>query len=82
MLHDEVTTIDHALTRPWTVDKKYTLNRNPRPRWTETSCPESMANSLIAIGHDSYYMSADGKLMPVRKDQPPPDLRYFQRSAK
>ena len=23
VLHDEVTVIDHALTRPWTVDKKY-----------------------------------------------------------
>ena len=82
ILHDEITTIDHALTRPWTVDKKYTLNPNPRPRWTEINCSESMANSLIAIGKESYYMSADGKLMPVRKDQPPPDLRYFKQSAK
>ena len=23
-------------------------------------------------------LSADGHLMPTRKDQPPPDLRYFQ----
>ena len=23
ILHDEITVIDHALTRPWTVDKKY-----------------------------------------------------------
>jgi hypothetical protein len=22
-------------------------------------------------------LSGDGMLMPVRKDQPPPDLRYF-----
>jgi len=22
-------------------------------------------------------LSADGYLMPVKKDQPPPDLRYF-----
>jgi hypothetical protein len=33
ILHDELTTIDHALTRPWTVDKKYVLNPNPRPDW-------------------------------------------------
>jgi len=26
-------------------------------------------------------MSGDGKLMPVRKNQPPPDLRYFKQWA-
>ena len=26
----------------------------------------------------SYFLSAEGLLMPVRKDQPPPDLRYFE----
>src|SRR3981081_69073 len=31
ILHDEITVIDHALTRPWTVDKKYVRNPNPRP---------------------------------------------------
>jgi hypothetical protein len=31
ILHDEVTVIDHALTRPWTVDKKYAHSLNPRP---------------------------------------------------
>jgi hypothetical protein len=77
ILHDVITTIDHALTRPWTVDKRYVHVPNPRPRWGEASCNESMTNSLIAIGKDSYYMSGDGKLMPTRKDQPPPDLRYF-----
>jgi hypothetical protein len=29
------------------------------------------------IGKENYFLSADGLLMPVRKDQPPPDLRYF-----
>jgi hypothetical protein len=74
LLHDEITVIDHALTRPWVVDKKYTLN--PHPRWTETSCIET--NNMVAIGRQSYFMSADGLLMPVRKDQPAPDLRYFK----
>ena len=32
LLHDEITVIDHALTRPWTVDKKYVLEANPTPR--------------------------------------------------
>jgi len=41
-----------------------------------------MNNSMIAIGRESYYMSRDGMLMPVRKRQPPSDLRYFKRSQK
>jgi hypothetical protein len=80
LLHDEITVLDHALTRPWTVDKKYTRNSNPRPRWTESSCIET--NSMIAIGGESYFMSGDGMLMPVRKNQPPPDLRYFKEWTK
>ena len=82
ILHDVITTIDHALTRPWTVDKKYVRSPNPRPRWGEVSCAENMINSMIAIGRESYYMSGDGMLMPVRKNQPPPDLRYFKPSQK
>jgi len=27
-------------------------------------------------------LSADGFLMPVKKGQPPPDLRYFKQTAK
>jgi hypothetical protein len=76
ILHDVITVHDRALTRPWIVDKKYVRNPNPRPRWTESSCIET--NSMVAIGKESYFMSADGMLMPVRKNQPPPDLRYFK----
>src|SRR2546430_15380018 len=43
VLHDEITVIDHALTRPWTVDKKYLRNANPRPAWTEYYCGENNA---------------------------------------
>lgn len=78
ILHDEVTVIDHALTRPWIVDKKYT--HIPHPRWTETNCIAT--NNMVAIGRQSFFMSADGLLMPVRKNQPPPDLRYFKQSTK
>src|SRR6516162_6592596 len=59
ILHDEVTVIDHALTRPWVVDKKYT--HNPRHRWNESSCIQN--GGMVAIGRESYFMSADGKLM-------------------
>src|ERR1700736_3940020 len=76
IMHDEITVIDHALTRPWIVDKKYVLEPNPRPDWSEAYCTENP--SMIAIGKDTYFLSGDGMLMPVRKDQPPPDLRYFK----
>ena len=71
---DEITTIDHALTRPWTVLKSYVRDRHPV--WLEYNCHQS--NNHIVIGNDSYFLSADNKLMPVRKGQTPPDLRYFK----
>jgi hypothetical protein len=78
IIHDEMTTIDHALTRPWTVDKTYRLQKNPR--WVQNIC--SVGNMHVQIGKDAYFLSADGLLMPTRKDQPPPDLKYFNRSRK
>jgi hypothetical protein len=80
ILHDEMTTIDHALTRPWTVDKRYVRNPNQRPVWTEYYITE--LNAQIAIGKENYFLSADGLLMPAKKDQPPPDLRYFKPAGK
>lgn len=73
VLHDEVTTVDHALTRPWTVTRDY--NREPHPLWPEFLCTE--ANNHISIGDQFYFRSGDGYLMPAYKDQPPPDLRNF-----
>jgi hypothetical protein len=78
ILHDEMTVIDHALTRPWIVDKQYLRNPNPQPVWPEFNCAES--NLHIKVGKEAYMLSADGYLMPARKDQAPPDLRYFKRS--
>jgi hypothetical protein len=80
IMHDQITVYDHALTRPWTVDKKYVLDSNPRPNWVENYCTESP--TMVAIGKESYFLTGDGQLMPVRKDQPPPDLRYFKPSRK
>jgi hypothetical protein len=76
ILHDEIAVIDHAITRPWTVDKKYVLDPNPRPDWDEHYCTENP--TMIAIGKDGYFLGSDGLLMPTRKDQAPPDLRYFK----
>jgi hypothetical protein len=73
VLRNEITTIDHALTRPWTVMRTYRRMRDPE--WHEYVC--TVSNEHIVIGHDDYLMSADGHLMPVKKDQKPPDLRYF-----
>ena len=80
ILHDEITVIDHALTRPWTVDKKYVLEGTSRLEWDEAYCTENTV--YIGIGKDDYFLSGDGLLMPARKDQPPPDLRYFKQTQK
>jgi hypothetical protein len=73
VLRNEITTIDHALTRPWTVTRSYRRTRNPE--WREYVCGAD--NEHIVIGHDDYLLSADGLLMPVKKGQKPPDLHYF-----
>ena len=80
ILHDEITTIDHALTRPWTVDKKYVHNPEPRPDRPEFYTVEN--NAQIVIGKENYFLSGDGLLMPAKKDQAPPDLRYFKQPQK
>jgi len=74
VLHDEITVIDHALTRPWTVDKRYRRRRDER--WLDDDCEQD--NAHVRIGSQGYFLSADGLLMPTKKGQPPPDLRYFK----
>jgi hypothetical protein len=73
VLHDDITTVDHALTRPWTVNKRYVRVNNPI--WVEASCAEG--NPHLRIDGQNYMLSADGHLMPAKKGQMPPDLRYF-----
>jgi hypothetical protein len=80
LLHDEITIIDHALTQPWTVNKRYIRSNDPRPTWPEFLCSEQ--NAEVKVGGEHYILSAGGLLMPATKDQPPPDLRYFKRSQK
>ena len=80
ILHDVITTIDNALTRPWTVDKKYVHNPNLRANWPEYYISEG--NAQIMIGKENYFLSWDGLLMPAKKDQAPPDLRYFKPAQK
>jgi hypothetical protein len=74
-LYDEITVEDHALTHPWTILKKASRNPSPRPKWHTEACSED--NTWVRIGKEAYYLSADGNLMPIKKNQPAPDLRYF-----
>ncbi len=80
VLHDEITTIDHALTAPWTVTRNYRREPVRHPAWREVVCTES--NLHVRIGKDDYFLSAEGYLMPTRKGQSAPDLRYFKQSGK
>jgi hypothetical protein len=72
--------IDSALTRPWSVDKKFRRVKEARPYWPEDICAEGQA--MIHVGKETYWVAGDGNLMPVKKGQAPPDLRYFKQSPK
>jgi hypothetical protein len=80
VMYDDITTIDNALTGPWTVKKKYTRDSNPRHNWIEEICAEN--NPHVRIGKENYMLSAEGFLMPAKKDQAPPSLRYFKQPGK
>jgi hypothetical protein len=78
ILHDEITTADHALTRPWTVTRSY--RRNPAatpPEWNEFTCFEDSTH--VQIGDENYKVGPEGFIMPVRQGQKPPDLKYFNK---
>jgi hypothetical protein len=74
ILHDEITTFDHALTQPYVVVKNFVRGKNPV--WVESDCAEG--NQHMRIGKESYMLSADGYLMPAKKGQKPPDMKYFK----
>jgi hypothetical protein len=75
ILRNEITVIDHALTRPWTVTKTYRRERN-NPIWFQNNCEED--NQHVHVGTEDYFIGADGLLMPVRKGQAKPDLKHFE----
>jgi hypothetical protein len=78
LLHDEVTTFDHALTHPWTVTRNYHRERNAV--WNEFVCAED--NHQVMLGKENYVISDQGYLSPTRPGQPPPDLKYFNQPKK
>jgi hypothetical protein len=78
IMHNVITIIDNAFTHPWTVDKRY--RRDRKVGWFEDNCNEN--NHHVVIGKENYFVSGDGYLMPARKDQKAPDLRYFKPTQK
>ena len=77
LLHDDITVMDHALTRPFSAHKTYMRDKDPQPVWLEAQCADG--NHHVLIGKENYYVSGDGYLMPVKKDQAPPDLKFFEK---
>jgi hypothetical protein len=80
LLHDVITVLDHALTQPWTVDKTFRRNADSQPDWPEDYC--HVTNRRIVLDKEVYLLNDEGILMPTRKDQPPPDFRYFKPASK
>jgi hypothetical protein len=78
ILHDEITTFDHALTRPWVVSRFYRREHNPI--YEEYPCTED--NRWVAIGGELYLADSEGYLMPIQKNQPPPDPKYLEKYFK
>jgi hypothetical protein len=74
VLRNDITVIDNAFTRPLVVNKRYVRELRPIV-WVEAICPEG--NPHVQIEGENYMRAADGKLMPAKKGQRPPDLRYF-----
>jgi hypothetical protein len=75
LLRAEITITDHALARPWTINRVY--RRGTKPVWDFVDCAEN--NPHVLVGKEYYMISADGFLMPTKKGQAAPDLRYFNR---
>ena len=80
ILYDEIMVFDSGLTRPWGITKKMPSHPKAHPLWRTAVCAED--NARVKIEDENYFISADGKLMPTRKDQPPPDLQYFTRKSR
>jgi len=80
VFYDDITTIDHALTKPWTVTRTYRRSNDRRPEWLEMNCAEG--NTHLHLGNENYFIGADGLLMPAKKNQAPPDLKWFKQLKK
>jgi hypothetical protein len=76
-LYDDIVVLDHALTRPYGKLEKIARKPDAQPVWRVETCP--LDNTWVKIGDEAYIVNeVDGKLMPVYKNQPPPDVSYFE----
>jgi len=64
ILRNEITTIDNALTKPWTVNRFYRRVVN-NPIYEEYNCTED--NRWITIGDKLYLLDGEGYVMPIQK---------------
>lgn len=76
IMKNTITTIDDALTGPWTVNQVYERQLEDII-WTEYSCAEN--NRHLKLGDEWYFINADGTLAPTREGQPGliPDTESF-----
>jgi hypothetical protein len=75
IMHNDISTSDHAFTHPWVVSRFYKRARDARPQ--EDNCAEE--NRLVVIGGRTYFTDPDGYLMPIQKGEPAPDPKLFQK---
>jgi hypothetical protein len=76
LLHNVITVFDRALTRPWTADKTYRRGSKKYSNWSRFTCLEG--TGYVTIGKEFYLVGGDGSLMPTRKGQQPPVMKYFE----
>ena len=78
IMRDEITTIDDAFTRPWTVSRF--MRRAKDQTFDEYTCTED--DHWLVIGGYLYMKDGDGYVMPLQKNEPPPDPKYFHKYFK
>jgi hypothetical protein len=78
ILRNEITTYDSAFTRPWTVSRF--MKRAKNPTFEEYNCTED--NHWLVLGGYLYMTDGDGYVMPVQKNEPAPDIKYFRKYFK
>lgn len=66
-MENRITTIDDALTRPWTINQRYS-RQTEDVIWTEYVCAEN--NRHLLLGGEWYFVDDDGSLQPTRAGQP------------
>jgi hypothetical protein len=55
------------------------MRRGKNPVYLESICEEG--NVHVKIGNETYMLNGDNLLMPVKRGQAPPDLKYFKGSS-